>query len=82
MTLYLRGLMMPLTSCRMGIVRFVVRAKRSAAVTSSTVLVMQLTRVGRPLLPTRTSASTLRCSNLTSMVGMSIPTLQRRRVVG
>jgi hypothetical protein len=34
-----------------------------------------LRTVGRPLLPTRTSASTSRCSNRTSIVGMSIPTL-------
>lgn len=34
--------------------------------------------VGRPLLPTRTSASASRCSNRTSIVGNSIPTLHQQ----
>ena len=33
---------------------------------------------GTPLLPTRTSASTSRCSNRTSIVGMSMPSLRDR----
>ena len=76
--IYLRGLMMPLTSWRMGNARFLLRSMRSAVAASSSVLVMELRTVGMPLLPTRTSASTFRCSKRTSIVGMSIPTLQQQ----
>lgn len=102
---YLRGLMMPLTSWRMGMVRFLLGSMRSAlaasctkhnqnksmissthtlrhkrvgAMITSSVLVMELRTVGRPLLPTRTSASATRCSNRTSIVGISIPTLRNQ----
>jgi hypothetical protein len=44
---------------------------------TSTVLMTELTMVGRPLVPTRTSASAFKCSNRTSMVGMSMPTLRQ-----
>ncbi|BAS73103.1 Os01g0609501, partial [Oryza sativa Japonica Group] len=67
--------MMPLTSWRTGMVCFRLGRMPSALPASSRVLVMELRTVGRPLLPTRTSASASRCSNRTSIVGMSIPTL-------
>lgn len=38
-------------------------------------LEMKLVNVGKALLPTYASASILRCSNLTSIDGKSIPTL-------
>lgn len=37
---------------------------------------MKLRNVGNPLLPTYASASIFKFSNLTSIVGKSIPTLQ------
>jgi hypothetical protein len=43
---------------------------------TSSLLVMELRTVGRALVPTRTSASACRCSNRTSIVGRSSPTLQ------
>jgi len=54
---------------------FRLRRTCSALATSSSLLVMELRTVGSPLEPTRTSASALRCSNRTSIVGKSIPTL-------
>ena len=97
--------MIPLTSWRMGMIRFLLGSMCSAFAAScveqrgaptkvqnrssfaigtngwngartSTVLTMELRTVGRPLLPTRTSASASRFWNRTSIVGMSIPTLQ------
>ena len=38
---------------------------------------MKLENVGKALLPARASASTFKCSNLTSTVGISIPTLTK-----
>ena len=69
--------MIPLTSWRMGMVRFLLGSKCSAFAASSIVLTMELRTLGRPLLPTRTSASASRFWNRTSIVGMSIPTLQQ-----
>ena len=40
--------------------------------------VVKLIRVGSALLPTCTLATTLRCSNRTSILGNSIPTLSQR----
>jgi len=51
--------------------------RRDGRARTSTVLTMELRTVGRPLLPTRTSASASRFWNRTSIVGMSIPTLQQ-----
>ena len=50
---------------------------RDGRARTSTVLTMELRTVGRPLLPTRTSAAASRFWNRTSIVGMSIPTLQQ-----
>lgn len=43
-------------------------------------LTVKLNIVGKALLPTRASASTLKCSNRTSIVGRSRPTLHCKRV--
>lgn len=42
---------------------------------TSIVFMVALSRVGSALLPTYASASTDKCSNLTSILGISIPTL-------
>lgn len=44
---------------------------------TSIVFRVALSSVGRALLPTCTSPSTDKCSNLTSIVGISIPTLKQ-----
>lgn len=46
-------------------------------IVTSNMLKKKLKNVGRALLPTWTSASTFRCSNRTSIVGSSIPTLSK-----
>lgn len=73
---YLDGLIMPVASLR--IVRFVLLAiaipiKPRA---DSTMFLATFGRVGRALLPIWQSASTVKCSNLTSTVGSLIPTLK------
>lgn len=43
---------------------------------TSTMLIEELNNVGKALLPTYVSASTLRCSKRSSIVGNLIPTLK------
>lgn len=51
-------------------------------VVTSSLLIKKLKNEGKALLPIYASASTLRCSNLTSSVGISMPTLSNIQETG